>query len=47
MIIQGKRPDGSAIFLPMVYGFMVRMMAQDLDAVVLYLQSLPALPNAG
>ncbi len=47
MIVQGKRADGSAMFPPMPYGYLARMTAQDLDAIVLYLRSLPALPDAG
>jgi len=46
MITQGLRPDGTPMLPPMPYGFLARMSAEDLDAVVLYLRSLPPLPDA-
>ena len=47
MITQGMRPDGSPMFPPMPYGFLARMTADDLAAIILYLRSLPPLPDAG
>ena len=46
MIVEGVRPDGTQMFPPMPYGFLARMTADDLDAIVLYLRSLPPLPDA-
>jgi mono/diheme cytochrome c family protein len=45
MITQGVRPDGSAMLPPMPYGYLAKMTPEDLDAVVLYLRSLPPLPD--
>ncbi len=47
MITQGKRPDGSPMLPPMPYGYLAQMTPEDLDAIVLYLRSLPALPDKG
>jgi mono/diheme cytochrome c family protein len=47
MITEGKRPDGSAMMPPMPYPFLARMTGQDLDALILYLRSVPPLPDAG
>lgn len=47
MITTGKRPDGTPMLPPMPYPFLAGMTAQDLDAIVLYLRSIPALPDAG
>ena len=47
MIVEGLRPDGSAMLPPMPYGFLAQRTAEDLDAVLLYLRSLPPLPDAG
>lgn len=46
MITDGKRPDGSAMNPPMPYGYLAAMTPEDLDAVVLYLRSLPPLASA-
>jgi mono/diheme cytochrome c family protein len=40
-ITQGKRPDGSAMLPPMAYGYYRNISAEDLDALVAYLRSLP------
>ena len=32
---------------PMPYGYLAQMTPGDLDAIVLYLRSLPGLPDAG
>ncbi|GMG82144.1 cytochrome c [Paralimibaculum aggregatum] len=45
MITQGVRPDGSAMLPPMPFAYYARMTPEDLDAVILYLRSLP--PSAG
>jgi mono/diheme cytochrome c family protein len=47
MITKGVRPDGTAMEPPMPYPFLARMSETDLKAVVLYLRSLPPLPDAG
>lgn len=47
MITQGVRPDGSPMFPPMPYGFLANMTGDDLAAIILYLRSLPPLPDAG
>ena len=45
MITEGKRPDGSAMHPPMPYPYLAKMTPEDLDAIILYLRSLPALPD--
>lgn len=45
MIVDGKRPDGEPMLPPMPYGYLARMTPQDLDAIVLYLRSLPPLSD--
>ncbi|NKX45869.1 cytochrome c [Roseicyclus persicicus] len=47
MITQGVRPDGAPMLPPMPYGYLAQMTAEDLAAIILYLRSLPALPDAG
>ena len=47
MITQGKRPDGSAMLPPMPYGYLAKFTPEDLAAVILYLRSLPPLPDQG
>ena len=44
---ESVRPDGSPMLPPMPYGYLAGMSAADLDAIVLYLRSLPGLPDAG
>jgi mono/diheme cytochrome c family protein len=46
MITEGVRPDGKPMLPPMPYGFLAAMTPDDLDALVLYLRSLPPLPDA-
>jgi mono/diheme cytochrome c family protein len=41
MITHGRRPDGSAMLPPMGYGYYRNVAAEDLDAVIAYLRSLP------
>ncbi|WP_068117070.1 c-type cytochrome [Tropicimonas marinistellae] len=45
MVTQAKRPDGSMMLPPMPYGYLARMTADDLSAIILYLRSLPPLPD--
>lgn len=47
MITDGKRPDGSAMLPPMPYGHFKAFTPDDLAAVILYLRSLPPLPDQG
>ena len=47
MITQGLRPDGAPMLPPMPYGYLARMTPDDRAAVILYLRSLPPLPDAG
>lgn len=42
MITTGKRPDGSAMLPPMAYGFYRNIAADELDAIVAFLRTLPA-----
>lgn len=45
MIVKGVRPDGSQMFPPMPYSYLAKMTPEDLDAIVLYLRTLPPLPD--
>jgi mono/diheme cytochrome c family protein len=47
MITQGVHADGRPMMPPMPYGYLAKMTPEDLDAIVLYLRSLPGLPDAG
>lgn len=47
MIVEGRRPDGSPMLPPMPYGYLAGMTEDDLAAIILYLRSLPPLPDAG
>ena len=46
MIALGKRPDGSAMYPPMPYAFLARSTPEDLAAIVMYLRTVPPLPDA-
>lgn len=46
MIATGTRPDGSPMLPPMPYGYFAKMSAEDLAAIILYLRTLPPLPDA-
>ncbi len=46
MITEGERPDGSPMLPPMPYGYFARMTPEDAAALVLYLRTLPPLPDA-
>lgn len=45
MITKGVRPDGSPMLPPMPYGYLAQFTPDDLAAVILYLRSLPPLPD--
>lgn len=45
MITEGKRPDGSSMMPPMPYGYLAKMTPEDLQAVILFLRSLPPQPD--
>lgn len=45
MITTGVRPGGSRMLPPMPYPFLAKMTEDDLDAIILYLRSLPPLSN--
>lgn len=47
MITTGTRPDGSRMLPPMPYGHFAAFTPDDLAAVILYLRSLPPLPDHG
>jgi mono/diheme cytochrome c family protein len=47
MITQGVHADGRPMMPPMPYGYLAQMTPEDIDAIVLYLRSLPGLPDAG
>ena len=46
MITQGQHPDGHAMLPPMPYAYLGRMTPEDLDAVVMYLRTIPGKPDA-
>ena len=46
MITKGTRPDGHPMLPPMPCPFLAKMTPGDLDAIVLYLRSLPPLEDA-
>ncbi len=45
MIASGVRPDGSRMRPPMGYAHYAQMSSDDLQAIVLYLRTIPALPD--
>ncbi len=47
MITQGVQPDGKPMMPPMPYGYLAQMTGDDLSAIILYLRSLPPLPDKG
>ena len=47
MIVEGVTPDGRPMLPPMPYSFLAQTTEEDLDAILLYLRSLPPLPDAG
>ncbi|NQW00913.1 MAG: cytochrome C [Rhodospirillales bacterium] len=42
MIMTGTRPDGSAMMPPMAYAYYANIKADDMQAIITYLRSLPA-----
>jgi len=44
MITTGTRPDGSPMFPPMAYNYYAQMKAEDVQAIVTYLRTLPPKP---
>ncbi|MCV0428184.1 MAG: cytochrome c [Roseibium sp.] len=47
MIRKGVRPGNARMLPPMPYPYLARMTDNDLAAIVLYLRSLPPLPDGG
>ncbi|WP_323769903.1 c-type cytochrome [Antarctobacter sp.] len=47
MITKGMRPEAEPMMPPMPYGYLAQMTADNLSAVILYLRSLPPLPDEG
>jgi len=45
MITEGVRPDGKPMLPPMPYTYFAKLTANDLDAIIVYLRSLPPLPD--
>ncbi|WP_442579910.1 c-type cytochrome [Mesorhizobium sp. ASY16-5R] len=45
MITKGVRPNGSPMLPPMPYPFLAQATPEDIDAIVLYLRSLPPLDD--
>lgn len=45
MVTQGTRPDGSDMLPPMPYAWFARMTPDDLQAIILYLRTIPPLPT--
>ncbi|MEM1130445.1 MAG: c-type cytochrome [Pseudomonadota bacterium] len=45
MITEGVRPDGTRMLPPMGYGYYANMAPEDVQAIILYLRSLPPLPD--
>ncbi|WP_419762685.1 c-type cytochrome [Defluviimonas aestuarii] len=45
MIVEGIRPDGTPMMPPMPYSFLAKMTDDDLAAIILYLRTLPPLPD--
>lgn len=45
MITKGIRPDGERMSPPMPYGYFAGMTEGDLDAIVLYLRTVPGKPD--
>ncbi|MCA8881019.1 MAG: c-type cytochrome [Rhodobacteraceae bacterium] len=45
IITKGIAPDGSKMSPPMPYPYLARMTPEDLNAVILYIRTLPPLPD--
>lgn len=46
-MIRGHRPDGSPMLPPMGYGYYQNTSDDDIAAIVMFLRTLPPLPDAG
>ena len=44
-ITEGVRPNGGKLAPPMPYAFFKNMTAEDLDAVVAYIRTIPPIKN--
>lgn len=47
MIRTGMRPDNAPMMPPMPYAYFAKMTDSDLAAIIMYLRSLPPLPDGG
>lgn len=47
MITTGMRPDGNPMLPPMGYAFYAATADEDIDAMIMYLRTLPPLPDGG
>lgn len=45
MIVSGKRPDGTQMQPPMGYAYYATMSQDNLEAIVMYLRTIPPLPD--
>ncbi|WP_050603406.1 cytochrome c [Ruegeria sp. 6PALISEP08] len=45
MIVSGERPDGTQMQPPMGYAYYATMAPEDLEAIVMYLRTIPPLPD--
>ncbi|WP_170754924.1 c-type cytochrome [Ruegeria lacuscaerulensis] len=45
MIVSGKRPSGTQMLPPMGYAYYATMSPEDLEAIVMYLRTIPPLPD--
>ena len=45
MILTGERANATPMRPPMPYGYLAQMTKDDLNAIILYLRSLPPLPD--
>jgi hypothetical protein len=45
IITAGKRPDGSRMLPPMGYAYYATMTSEDLEAIVMYLRTIPPMPD--
>lgn len=45
MIVKGIRPNGTQMLPPMPYGYLAQMTNNDLRSIILYLRTLPPLPD--
>ena len=45
MIVSGKRPKGTQMLPPMGYAYYATMSPEDLEAIVMYLRTIPPLSD--